>query len=237
MAVFPLKQHMDHKPIEVEAELEADISFPKKPDVAEIAMDEENLKLQGETAAIEQESHDNPEIAALPLQVRQLINLTDDPALPTITFRYFVLSALFVIPGAFLSQMSYFRTTKAPYSVFFVQIACHYVGHFLARTHPAWGDRIAGDQLVFQLESRTLEHQGTCSGHSDRGFWSDLQHGLYSHCPGRVVVWRADSTGRRDLFNGCHRVDGMCFCSSRKTDPSAGPGLHLAAGADADNII
>ena len=106
------------------AEDHVEIPSPSKDKLDSTVVDEEPIKLQGETAAIEQESHDNPEIAALPLQVRQLINLTDDPTLPTITFRYFVLSALFVIPGAFLSQMSYFRTTKAPYSVFFVQIAC-----------------------------------------------------------------------------------------------------------------
>src|SRR3954469_22772867 len=104
MAVFPLKRHRDDQLIEEEAETGADISFSKKPDVAEISMDEENLKLQGETAAIEQETQENPEIAALPLSVRQLINLEDDPSLPTITFRYFVLSVVFVIPGAFLSQ-------------------------------------------------------------------------------------------------------------------------------------
>ncbi|KAI2788386.1 hypothetical protein POX_e06401 [Penicillium oxalicum] len=114
-------------------------------------VDEEKIKVLDETAAIEHESHDNPEIAALPLQVRQLINLTDDPTLPTITFRYFVLSALFVIPGAFLSQMSYFRTTKAPYSVFFVQIACHYAGHFLARTLPTWTVRVPGTNWGFSL--------------------------------------------------------------------------------------
>lgn len=104
-----------------------------------------------ETVAIEYESHDNPEIAALPLQVRQLINLTDDPTLPTITFRYFVLSVIFVIPGAFLSQLSYFRTTRANYSVFFVQIACHYAGHFLARILPAWIIRVPGTTWSFSL--------------------------------------------------------------------------------------
>ncbi|OQE27350.1 hypothetical protein PENSTE_c004G05557 [Penicillium steckii] len=104
-----------------------------------------------ETLAIEEESHDDPEIAALPLQVRQLINLKDDPTLPTITFRYFVLSAIFVIPGAFLSQLSYFRTTSAKYSVFFVQIACHYAGHFLARTLPAWNIRIPATNWGFSL--------------------------------------------------------------------------------------
>lgn len=104
-----------------------------------------------ETLAIEEESHDDPEIAALPLQVRQLINLTDDPTLPTITFRYFVLAAIFVIPGAFLSQLSYFRTTSASYSVFFVQIACHYAGHFLARVLPAWSIRVPGTSWGFSL--------------------------------------------------------------------------------------
>jgi OPT family small oligopeptide transporter len=151
MAVFPLKRHKDDQPIEDEAETGADISFPKKPDVAELSMDEENLKLQGETAAIEQETQENTEIAALPLSVRQLINLEDDPSLPTITFRYFVLSVIFVIPGAFLSQMSYFRTTKAPYSVFFVQIACHYAGHFLARVLPTWNIGIPGTRFSFNL--------------------------------------------------------------------------------------
>ncbi|KAJ5710681.1 Oligopeptide transporter OPT superfamily [Penicillium malachiteum] len=109
---------------------------PKEDLPSAIRPDEE--KAQDDTIAIEEESHHDPEIAALPLQVRQLINLQDDPTLPTITFRYFVLTAIFVIPGAFLSQMSRFRTTQAPYSVFFVQIACHYVGHFLARILPAW---------------------------------------------------------------------------------------------------
>ncbi|KAJ5792227.1 Oligopeptide transporter OPT superfamily [Penicillium pulvis] len=116
-----------------------------------VPSDEEKNKVQTETAAIEQQSHNDPEIAALPLQVRQIINLTDDPTLPTITFRYFVLSALFVIPGAFLSQMSHFRTTSAPYSVFFVQIACHYVGHFLAKILPAWTVRLPGTRWSFSL--------------------------------------------------------------------------------------
>lgn len=65
-----------------------------------------------------------------------MINLTDNPTLPTIAVRYVVLSALFVILGAFLSQMNYFRTTSAPYSVVFVQISCHYVGHVLTKALP-----------------------------------------------------------------------------------------------------
>ncbi|KAJ5888840.1 hypothetical protein N7495_008881 [Penicillium taxi] len=132
--------------------VENDVEIPPKPALKEtVISDEEKTEAFSETAAIEQESHDDPEIAALPLQVRQMINMEDDPTLPTISFRYFVLSAIFVIPGAFLSQMSHFRTTEAPYSVFFVQIACHYAGHFLANTLPAWNIGFPGTRWCFSL--------------------------------------------------------------------------------------
>lgn len=81
----------------------AEMSSPTKPELAgTVFPDGKKVQAQSETVAIEAESHENPEIIALSLQVRQLISLTDDPTLPTITFRYLVLSALFVIPGAFL---------------------------------------------------------------------------------------------------------------------------------------
>ncbi|KAK1141690.1 OPT super [Aspergillus melleus] len=113
--------------------------------------DTENTKKVSETAAIEQESEEDPEIAALPREVRQLVNLTDDPTLPTITFRYFILAVVFVVPGAFLSQMSQFRTTQAPYSNFFVQVACHYAGHFLARVLPPWIIKVPFTPWSFSL--------------------------------------------------------------------------------------
>lgn len=49
--------------------------------------DAEKIKPVSETAAIEQETEQDPEVAALPLEVRQLVSLTDDPTLPTITDR------------------------------------------------------------------------------------------------------------------------------------------------------
>lgn len=72
----------------------------KKPIPTEkVISDEENVHIKIESAANDQESEDDPEIAALPRIVRQMVSLTDNPELPTITFRYFVLSAVFVIPG------------------------------------------------------------------------------------------------------------------------------------------
>lgn len=117
----------------------------------QVVSDEENVHTKTETAALDQESEEDPEIATLPRTVCQMVSLTDNPELPTITFRYFVLSAIFVIPGAFLSQMSYFRTTQAPYSVFFVQIASHYAGHFLARVLPARPIRVPGIRWSFSM--------------------------------------------------------------------------------------
>jgi hypothetical protein len=62
------------------------------------------------------------DIRELPKIVRNTCSMEDDPNAPTITFRYFLLCALFVPPGAFLYQMGSFRTTAAIYPVMFVQI-------------------------------------------------------------------------------------------------------------------
>lgn len=48
----------------------------KKPIATpKIVSDEDNIRLDTEAAAIEQESEDDPEIAALPREVRQLVSL------------------------------------------------------------------------------------------------------------------------------------------------------------------
>jgi len=81
---------------------------------------------------------DDAAIQDLPWHVRRIVSLHDDTTLPTITFRYFLLVFLFVPPGAFLQQMNMFRTTSAPYSIFFVQIAASYVGDWMGKSMPAW---------------------------------------------------------------------------------------------------
>jgi hypothetical protein len=94
---------------------------------------------------------DHPAIKDLPYSVRRVVSYEDDPTLPTLTFRYFILTLLFVIPGAFLSQMSHFRTTSAPYSVFFVQIASNYIGIWLAKVLPAWYIKVPFTSYGFSL--------------------------------------------------------------------------------------
>ncbi|KAF3057955.1 Oligopeptide transporter 8 [Daldinia childiae] len=97
------------------------------------------------------EDENDPEISQIPPEVRRVVSLHDDTTLPTLTFRYFVLSILFVIPGAFLSSMNSYRTTYAPYSVFFVQIASNYVGLWLARVLPNRQFRIPFTRWSFNM--------------------------------------------------------------------------------------
>lgn len=95
-------------------------------------------------------SEDDPRVRDIPPYVRRIVSFTDDTELPTITFRYFLLSFLFIVPGAFLSQMSSFRTTYAPYSIYFVQIASSYVGQWL-EILPAWQVKVPFTKKGFNL--------------------------------------------------------------------------------------
>jgi len=94
---------------------------------------------------------DDPAIRDIPFNVRRIVSFDDDPTLPTLTFRYFFLTVLFVIPGAFLSQMSHYRTNYAPYSVFFVQICANYAGQGMAKYLPAWQINIPFTSRGFNL--------------------------------------------------------------------------------------
>jgi hypothetical protein len=106
-------------------------------------------------------AEDDPRVREIPAYVRKVVSFTDDTTASTITFRYFLLCILFIAPGAFLSQMSHFRTTYAPYSVFFVQIASNYVGVWLAKALPAWQVRLPFTGSGFNLNPgpfSTKEH-------------------------------------------------------------------------------
>jgi hypothetical protein len=94
---------------------------------------------------------DDPAIRDIPSNVRRIVSFEDDPTLPTLTFRYFVLTLLFVIPGAFLSQMSHYRTNYAPYSIFFVQICSNYLGQWMAAVLPPVQVKIPFTGLGFNL--------------------------------------------------------------------------------------
>lgn len=93
----------------------------------------------------------DPAIRDIPASVRRIVSLDDDPTLPTLTFRYFFLTFLFVIPGAFMSQLSHYRTTYIPFSVFFTQVASNYIGIWMGEGLPAWEIRIPFTRWGFNL--------------------------------------------------------------------------------------
>ncbi|ODN73352.1 OPT family small oligopeptide transporter [Cryptococcus amylolentus CBS 6039] len=81
---------------------------------------------------------DSEEFRDIPEIVRNTVSFEDDPTLPVITFRAILLSAIFCTIGSVISQISYFRTTTAAFPVFFVILASHPLGKFLAKVLPAW---------------------------------------------------------------------------------------------------
>ncbi|ODV79344.1 OPT superfamily oligopeptide transporter [Suhomyces tanzawaensis NRRL Y-17324] len=76
------------------------------------------------------------DVLVLPKIIQETVDLTDDPSIQVFTFRYVLLSTLFIIPGALIDTINSYRTTSAAYSIFFVQIACHWLGKWLAKVLP-----------------------------------------------------------------------------------------------------
>jgi hypothetical protein len=62
-----------------------------------------------------------------------------------------VLSIIFSVLGAFVTQLSWFRTTSAPFSILFVQVATHWLGHWMAKILPSW--KIGFGKFSFSLVS------------------------------------------------------------------------------------
>lgn len=82
-------------------------------------------------------NEEDDDMLMIPQIIRDVVLFEDDPNIPVLTFRYFFLSTIFVIPGAFIDTINSYRTTSAAYSIFFVQISCHWIGKFLARVLPS----------------------------------------------------------------------------------------------------
>ncbi|KAJ0414203.1 OPT oligopeptide transporter protein-domain-containing protein [Aspergillus carlsbadensis] len=76
------------------------------------------------------------EFKSIPELVRTVVGFEDDPSTPVLTFRALLLSCIFCVLGSVVSQLSYFRTTYAPFPVFFVILASDPLGRLLARFLP-----------------------------------------------------------------------------------------------------
>lgn len=84
------------------------------------------------------------DVLELPKVIRESVPLEDDPNIPVMTFRYFILSTIFIVPGAFLDTMNSYRTTSAVYSIFFVQIVSHWAGKWLSKNLPKRNVHVLG---------------------------------------------------------------------------------------------
>jgi hypothetical protein len=100
---------------------EENISIPSKNATSGIKPATESLEsktsqsndpdIAVEPIAADEESDIEDDLKDIPVEVRNTVSFEDDQTLPTITFRYFLLTFLFIVPGAFLYQMvSKFQT-------------------------------------------------------------------------------------------------------------------------------
>ncbi|KAK6460334.1 oligopeptide transporter protein [Scheffersomyces coipomensis] len=110
----------------------------------EVLSDDGVREKQEDTESSNSSELEDADVLELPRIVREIVPLEDDSTLPVLTFRYFVLAVIFIIPGAFISTMNSYRTTSAAYSIFFVQIASHWSGKWLAKVLPKKEIRVFG---------------------------------------------------------------------------------------------
>jgi hypothetical protein len=91
------------------------VSLPSEPGVQPLeskARDSDDPELATDPNDTNGESAVEEDLRDIPVEVRNTVSFEDDPNLPTITFRYFLLTFLFVAPGAFLYQMVWYLLTQ-----------------------------------------------------------------------------------------------------------------------------
>lgn len=110
-----------------------------------------------------------------PIQVvRATVGTVDDTSLPCFTFRMWVLSTMFVVMGAAISEYNFFRSNSAYFSIYFVQLASYFCGKAMARLLPTrvFEIRLVGlswlvSKWRFFFGSDDTTEVGVNSGHSD----------------------------------------------------------------------
>lgn len=76
-----------------------------------------------------------------------VVPITDDPTLPVVTFRFWLLSFLFTALGATIQQYYFFRSTSGAFSIFFVNLVTFSLGKGLARIMPTAKITLFGQDL------------------------------------------------------------------------------------------
>ncbi|KAI8353799.1 OPT family small oligopeptide transporter [Mortierella sp. GBAus27b] len=78
----------------------------------------------------EEENSPIPEVAAI-------VSNKDDPSMPVMTFRYYVMAVIFSIILSFFNQFFWFRTHPMTISTLVIQLLSYPFGRFMARVLPA----------------------------------------------------------------------------------------------------
>lgn len=111
------------------------------------------------------DQHSEPRSAAADLQDEEVLSAVvpgqDDPTLPTLTFRFWVLGTFFSFIGAAISQWYYFRSASLSLSLFFVQLVSYVMGNAMARWLPNKVVRLFGLEFTlnegpFNVKEHTL---------------------------------------------------------------------------------
>ncbi|KAI9015458.1 OPT oligopeptide transporter protein-domain-containing protein [Hyaloraphidium curvatum] len=89
-----------------------------------------------------------------------VVNEADDPTLPTLTFRFWILGSLLTVLAAGVGQFYYFRSATLSLSLFFVQLVSFVLGNAMARWLPH-SVRLFGREFVlnegpFNVKEHTL---------------------------------------------------------------------------------
>jgi OPT family small oligopeptide transporter len=80
--------------------------------------------------------------------VAATVSTFDDPTLPCLTFRFWVLGTFFTVLGSALSQLFYFRSNALIFSIFFVQLISYLLGVLMAMVLPRKKYNILGWQFT-----------------------------------------------------------------------------------------
>ncbi|KAF7344027.1 OPT oligopeptide transporter [Mycena venus] len=118
---------------------------------------------------------DAAEYAKIPQLVRDVVGFEDDSNVLTLTFRVVVISTIFVCLGAFTGQLSFFRTTSASFSVFFIVLVSWPVGKMMEQLLPDY--RVPLGRFSFSLNPgpwSVKEHVliGIAGNAASKGNWA-----------------------------------------------------------------
>ncbi|KAF9083911.1 hypothetical protein BGX23_011017, partial [Mortierella sp. AD031] len=107
------------------------MSEQKQEYTAEKEFVDEKFDIERSSVVLEEEENSPiPEVAAI-------VSNKDDPSLPVMTARYWIMAFLFSMLLSFFNQFFWFRTHPMTISTLVIQLLSYPFGKFLARVLPA----------------------------------------------------------------------------------------------------